>query len=159
MIKQHTSYCKSTWGWLQAIINTLNYQKILEIFLKLCPTLNSNPINIKKSYYFRRTHTGDFPKFSHIYIYIFSNIFIMNSWCDPLCKNPTWFHNSVVTIETHLVKSMRHIIISCMFNCFSKQWRKSQIEISSTLIDPLLQVKYISTYTLWPGPALAFLRP
>jgi len=29
-----------------AIINTLNYQKILEIFLN-CPTLNSNPMIIK----------------------------------------------------------------------------------------------------------------
>ena len=47
MIKQYISNCKSTWGWLQAIINTLNYQKILEILLKLCPTLNCNPINIK----------------------------------------------------------------------------------------------------------------
>ena len=47
MIKQQTSYCKSTWGWLQAIINTLNCQKILIIFLKLCPALDNYPINIK----------------------------------------------------------------------------------------------------------------
>ena len=29
------------------ILNTLNYKKILEIFLKLCPGLVSNPLNLK----------------------------------------------------------------------------------------------------------------